>query len=265
MPQLKHSPKNIENQSAWTHSFLREPALCLLLVVLSSEPSGAIAGDILAESKADWRDPFVSIQQEWFTLDGYEKKMEEELRKLAEAQKEPDPPPRIETVWMPGVRLNHIIPSQEQDVFDQDVRKDWMTVDEANEELAERERAQKLRHAFGTAPYDIRYAALPFNGYRAIPAPRVSRPVKDRDGLRADEKKKAEEQALLEKKTKEAKEAYEALSAYRRRQLEAIESDRQTLAALQDALNELGLSEELDFMTQKKKENISAQATASGK
>lgn len=40
-----------------------------------------------------------------------------------------------------------------------------------------------------------------------------------------------------------------AVDAYKKRQLEAIESDRQTLKALQDAIAQLGLQKELNFMT----------------
>jgi hypothetical protein len=40
-----------------------------------------------------------------------------------------------------------------------------------------------------------------------------------------------------------------ALDAYKKRQLAAIESDRKTLSALQDAIAKLGLNKQLDFMT----------------
>jgi len=40
-----------------------------------------------------------------------------------------------------------------------------------------------------------------------------------------------------------------ALEAYKKRQLEAIESDRQTLTALKNAISQLGLQKQLDFMT----------------
>jgi hypothetical protein len=39
-----------------------------------------------------------------------------------------------------------------------------------------------------------------------------------------------------------------ALDAYKKRQLAAIESDRQTLSALQNAIAQLGLNKQLDFM-----------------
>jgi hypothetical protein len=47
---------------------------------------------------------------------------------------------------------------------------------------------------------------------------------------------------------KEDKAACAAIDAYKKRQLEAIESDRQTLAALQGAISQLGLQKQLDFM-----------------
>lgn len=43
-------------------------------------------------------------------------------------------------------------------------------------------------------------------------------------------------------------EACAALDAYKKRQLEAIESDRQTLTALQNAIAQLGLQKQLDFL-----------------
>jgi hypothetical protein len=52
-----------------------------------------------------------------------------------------------------------------------------------------------------------------------------------------------------------------AVDAYKKKQLEAIQGDRQTLAALQSAIAELGLGKQLDFMTGAKG-NISAQNTA---
>lgn len=44
-------------------------------------------------------------------------------------------------------------------------------------------------------------------------------------------------------------EACAAVDAYKKRQLEAIESDRRTLSALQDAIAQLGLQKQLDFIT----------------
>lgn len=43
--------------------------------------------------------------------------------------------------------------------------------------------------------------------------------------------------------------ACEAIDAYKKKQLEAIQSDRQTLAALQAAIAHLGLQKQLDFLT----------------
>jgi hypothetical protein len=44
------------------------------------------------------------------------------------------------------------------------------------------------------------------------------------------------------------KAACAAIDAYKKRELEAIQSDRQTLAALQSAITQLGLQKKLDFM-----------------
>lgn len=40
-----------------------------------------------------------------------------------------------------------------------------------------------------------------------------------------------------------------ALDAYKKKELQALESDRQTLQALQDAISQLGLSKDLNFLT----------------
>jgi hypothetical protein len=58
-----------------------------------------------------------------------------------------------------------------------------------------------------------------------------------------------------------------AIDSYKKRQLEAIQSDRQTLQALQAAIAELGLQKQLDFMTgglQTPIQNASSQPPASG-
>ena len=57
--------------------------------------------------------------------------------------------------------------------------------------------------------------------------------------------------------------ACDALTAHKKRQLAAIESDRKTLAALQAAIAELGLGAKLDFMTDANSTlNTSADGTA---
>jgi hypothetical protein len=52
----------------------------------------------------------------------------------------------------------------------------------------------------------------------------------------------------LPKKTPEEAAACAAIDAYKKQQLQAIQSDRQTLKALQDAIKQLGLQKELNFM-----------------
>jgi len=61
---------------------------------------------------------------------------------------------------------------------------------------------------------------------------------------RKQQAKKAEDA-----RTPSEKAACEAIDAYKKQQLDAIQSDRQTLKALQDAISSLGLQKQLDFIT----------------
>jgi len=62
--------------------------------------------------------------------------------------------------------------------------------------------------------------------------------------------KKRDAQKKNARATPEDKAASEVLEAYRKQQLEAIQSDRQTLKALQNAIRSLGLTERLDFVAE---------------
>lgn len=96
----------------------------------------------------------------------------------------------------------------------------------------------------------VRFPFLPSPDVKAIPDERISKSVVDRQKLLRDngavKKKTAKSKPKLQ--TEEEAQACEALNDYRRRQLEAMESDRQTLSALRKALSELGLQDRLKFM-----------------
>jgi hypothetical protein len=96
-----------------------------------------------------------------------------------------------------------------------------------------------------TAPLDIRMSYLPDSKITPVPSP---------DHLSGHHQARiALEKSLITRKlqTKTANEAAAcaALDAYKKQQLDAIQSDRQTLKALQDAIASLGLQKQLGFMT----------------
>ena len=102
----------------------------------------------------------------------------------------------------------------------------------------------------------VRMTFLPSKNIIPVPSPdHESGAKKTREYFRklAEEEKKkkeAEEQKKLVKKTPEDKEACAALETYRKQQLEAIQSDRQTLKALQNAIRSLGFAEQLNFIAE---------------
>jgi len=96
-------------------------------------------------------------------------------------------------------------------------------------------------------PLNIRMSFLPARNIPPPPSPALkSAPEKGHDLLRqmAEIKKK-------ESKTPEEAAACAALEAYKKQQIDAIQRDRETLAALREAIHSLGLEKELDFMTEK--------------
>jgi len=91
------------------------------------------------------------------------------------------------------------------------------------------------------SPLNIRFAKLPNSKFAVLSLPPVIKPKEnDQSAARPAEKQKQETVS------KQAQ-ACEAPLVRRKRQLEAIESDRQTLKALQSAIAELGLDKELNF------------------
>jgi hypothetical protein len=91
----------------------------------------------------------------------------------------------------------------------------------------------------GRAPLSVRFAELPDSHTVSATGSPVTKPHK---------KAQTVKEAKAKAPTPANPEACAALTAYRQRQLAAIESDRQTLDALQAAIAELGLDKKLDFM-----------------
>lgn len=100
-----------------------------------------------------------------------------------------------------------------------------------------------------TPPLTVRKSFLPSLRITPTPSPTHESAVKKGH----DYFRKLTEKNYKKKekpKTPEEAAACAALDAYKKRQLDALQSDRQTLKALQNAIRSLGLSAQLDFMTE---------------
>jgi hypothetical protein len=93
-------------------------------------------------------------------------------------------------------------------------------------------------------PLDVRMSFLPNTKIAPIPSPEY----KSNHGRKASEVAAASAPPEPEKKASDPA-ACAAIDAYKKKQLAAIESDRQTLTELQKAISQLGLQKELSFMT----------------
>ena len=98
-----------------------------------------------------------------------------------------------------------------------------------------------------TSPLKVRMTFLPAQNMIPTPSADHDSTVKKGHELL---RKMAEENKQPEKTPEEAA-ACAALDAYKKQQLDAIQSDRQTLTALQNAIKSLGFSKQLDFITKK--------------
>ena len=98
----------------------------------------------------------------------------------------------------------------------------------------------------------IRLPLLPSRGVSAIPDVRISkaRLTVETPAAKAPAKKETARAPQDEKKAEETAAACESLAEMRKRQLQAMESDRQTLAALRQALQDMKLTKKLSFMAE---------------
>jgi hypothetical protein len=120
--------------------------------------------------------------------------------------------------------------------------KKWKTPSAKNLLVQERESEDREN-----PPLNVRMTFLPPQYTPPIPSPQhESAPRKGHDKLR----QMTENKKKTAPKTPEEIAAYAALDAYKKQQLDAIQSDRQTLTALQKAIHSLGLEKQLDFMTE---------------
>jgi len=129
----------------------------------------------------------------------------------------------------------------------------WRSLEAMDRDEAEQRAAENLIRVLGRDPFRVRFASLPSDSVKSIPAEPISTSVVDREAATERARKEAamKKEALLKKvdvvQQKETNKACEAFADYRRRQLQAMESDRETLSALQAALASLGAANELSF------------------
>lgn len=147
-------------------------------------------------------------------------------------------------------------------------KKSWLGFDEAEVESEKEEQAERLRLTLDPSLFKVRFATLPRPDFSSIPSARVTTSQIDKDKKSLKAREPAPVTAASPEKKKEQAEACEAMSEIRKRQLEAMESDRQTLSALKNALTDLGLVDKLSFMTSSQsllsEGASSAQATKTG-
>lgn len=134
----------------------------------------------------------------------------------------------------------------------------WQNIEERDAEIAKADEAERLASILDRSPFKIRFATLPSNDVKSIPGQRISGSRYDMQKKYAAKKDDDDDTSpeIKKKKTKTASSSKklepdicETLIDMRRRQLDAIESDRKTLALLRSALADLGLTEKLSFMT----------------
>jgi hypothetical protein len=235
----------------------------------------ALGGPALADDDA----PFQMEPSSWMSFDRYKEKpanwIAPDERAQAALQPVVVPPPltpagmpvitaptrAIETPALPGlnkdfdVRVN----STEDDnwkpsaaftnlntVPDMDLQDNWQ--DAAKAARLNKDKKQILETVSGHPAYDVRLSYLPT---RITPIPKAT-PAKKPELAQTPIPPAVAETAATAPKAKPKPvvdaAACAALDAYKKRQLAAIESDRKTLAALQNAIAQLGLGKQLNFM-----------------
>lgn len=95
-------------------------------------------------------------------------------------------------------------------------------------------------------PLKVRMTYLPSKV--PLPLPKAERSTAPRKGH--DLMRRLAEQKKIKPKTPEEAAACRALNAYKKQQIDAIQSDRETLKALQDAIKSLGFTKQMQFMVE---------------
>ena len=143
------------------------------------------------------------------------------------------PPPVAQITTIDGTPDLHL---QEQN---------WQKASEALRQITHSDSEQSGENQ----PLNIRMTYLP--DPKIAPTPLQPPDVQNRrHAAREKGMKKAAQTAATEiEKSPAEKAACAAIDAYKKQQVEAIQSDRKTLEALQSAISQLGLQKQLDFMT----------------
>jgi len=193
-----------------------------------------------------WKDdPFNSKKKSWLSLGGYEKKQIADVI-AKERQKEIDK--RVKAMsapLMPSMKVPDV-EDVEAIVFSTEEDKKWTNIDSIENEIELEKKAKNLKLHFDSGNFKIRFVTLPDPKIKSIYA---KKSIKLKKKVVSIKKKK-------EVDKEKNKEACEAISSYRKRQLKAMESDRKTLSALHNALIELGLTKKLNFMSEKKSTKV---------
>ena len=240
----------------------------LFIIFLLSNTAPAFSQ--IADPFSDIGNPFTAQDKgEWLTLDQFAEKGANPEPQAAQEQvkaeggseqsdelKKAEPERPLNLPIMPSIVLAHSTVSStavEVENPQQEAEKPWMNVEQIADEEARQQEASKFLQAMMDAKVKVRPTVLPSGGIKSIPASKITQPKlareqkADRDQMLAQTKDKTIQKKDAKQAQQEA-DACEALTEFKRRQLQAIESDRNTLAQIKSVLGELGLSERLGFM-----------------
>lgn len=239
---------------------VRSHFICMILFVFVCGQGGALAADGGPFSFHD--------NSNWVPLDQYDK---HQGASAADAKKEPaqasahapedqsvsplaQPERPLQLPAMPNMNANAWVPAtalgkeggaakSEDSSFGSEDRQ-WVDAREAA-----RNGLTSIDVETAGSSLAIRFPALPSAQVKSIAAPRISQGKLAREAkAEAALAPQSPKIVASEKKLKSEIDACEAYTEFRRRQLQAIESDRKTLAQLKAVLTDLGLVDKLSFM-----------------
>lgn len=198
-------------------------------------------------------DPFQLDEGQWMSFGHYK---DADKRGLLDkihpppAPEVPPPPPvaaapviatpsrPVDLPVLPGLNKGFAVEVNSTEEHHQMSSQDWQTPALAVQTYKLRENGKDNENPLG-----VRLSFLPNQKITPIPSP--ERASSQKLGHEMLEKSKAEKKTA---KSAEDAAVCAAIDAYKKQQLDAIQSDRQTLKALQDATNSLGLQKQLGFM-----------------
>ncbi len=214
-------------------------------------------------------EPFSLGGSEWKSFEGYENRIarhpppnppkEEERAAAPEEKKDPAAEEYTNTSYrntpMPGLNKGFSVEvgSTEEEKEDQPAAEAAMHPDIYLPEskwkpLVPAKPASKLKEdgSEENPPLNVRMTYLPSKALPVTKKEKESAARKGHDIMR----RLAEQKKKVTPKTPEEQAACQALDAYKKQQLDALQSDRETLKALQEAIRSLGLTQQLEFMTE---------------